>query len=175
LGGRPRSINVVDRLGHSFGGLVALEIARLLSEAGQTVELVGLLDTHLPRTATAQAQFTFEPMIERPSGSAVIRRAREALQAQGRRILPGRLPAVQVWSRQARAHLAGVIPHVGQRQFDAFFDHGQITSRRYRVQPSGGRVLLELGPARGTSGAPAAVPARAVPSRRPADLSSLDA
>jgi acyl-coenzyme A synthetase/AMP-(fatty) acid ligase/thioesterase domain-containing protein/acyl carrier protein len=131
-------------LGHSFGGLVALEIARLLSEAGQTVELVGLLDTHLPRTATAQAQFTFEPMIERPSGSAVIRRAREALQEQGRRILPRGLPAVRVWSRQARAHLAGVIPHVGQRQFDAFFDHGQITSRRYRVKPYGGRVLLVL-------------------------------
>ena len=129
-------------LGHSFGGLVALEIARLLTEAGQRVEVVGLLDTYLPRTAAAQAQLAFEKMAERPSASTPLRRVREALQEQGRRILPDGLPALQAWSRQARARLAGVIPFAGQRQFDAFFDHERLTLRRHEVLPYGGRAFL---------------------------------
>jgi thioesterase domain-containing protein len=35
-------------LGYSFGGLVALEIGRLLRATGSTVEFVGLLDTTIP-------------------------------------------------------------------------------------------------------------------------------
>ncbi|QSB22666.1 alpha/beta fold hydrolase [Curtobacterium sp. 24E2] len=37
-------------VGHSLGGLIALEIARLLTESGEQVEHVALLDTYLPRT-----------------------------------------------------------------------------------------------------------------------------
>jgi amino acid adenylation domain-containing protein len=35
-------------IGHSFGGLVAYEMARQLVDAGESVTLLGLLDTHLP-------------------------------------------------------------------------------------------------------------------------------
>jgi thioesterase domain-containing protein len=131
-------------LGHSFGGLVALEIARLLVEAGQTVELVGLLDTYLPHTASALPAPSFEPMTKRPSASMPFQGVRKALQKQALRVLPDGLPALQAWGRQARARLAGVVTYPGQLQFDALFDHGKLAARRYEVKPYGGRVFLVL-------------------------------
>ena len=130
-------------LGHSFGGLVALEIARVLTDAGESVDFVGLLDTYLPRSSGQQPTPTFEPMVQRPSTKA-FDKARDFAQAQVRRVLPDGLPALRQWNRQARAYLAGAVPFSGQRQFDAFFDHGAITSRRYQVRPYAGRTMLVL-------------------------------
>jgi thioesterase domain-containing protein len=131
-------------IGHSFGGLVALEIARVLTDAGETVDFVGLLDTYLPRSSGKQPTMNFEPMVERPSAATAVDKARDFAQAQVHRVLPDGLPALRQWNRQARAYLAGVVPFSGQRQFDAFFDHGAITSRRYHLRPYAGRTMLVL-------------------------------
>ncbi len=131
-------------VGHSFGGLVALDIARLLTDAGETVELVALLDTYLPSSSGKVPAFEYVPMAERPLRPTVMRRAGRALSKPIRYVLPDGLPAVRQWNRQARAYLAGVVVFSGQQQFDAFFDHGAITGRRYAVAPYPGRAMVVL-------------------------------
>jgi amino acid adenylation domain-containing protein len=42
-------------IGHSFGGLLAIELARKLQQQGETVKFVGLLDTHMPGRYTEMA------------------------------------------------------------------------------------------------------------------------
>jgi acyl-coenzyme A synthetase/AMP-(fatty) acid ligase/thioesterase domain-containing protein/acyl carrier protein len=136
-------------VGHSFGGLVALEIARLLADAGETVDLVGLVDTYLPRSASVPPLTSFTRMAERPGRSTTLRRGRAAAGRRVARLLPGGIApdgllSLELWSRRLHASFAGVIPFSGQRQFDAFFDHGVIASRRYQVQPYNGRTVLVL-------------------------------
>lgn len=131
-------------LGHSFGGLVALEIARVLTDAGERVDFVGLLDTYLPRSAGLQPTPIFESMVDRPSAPTLLRLGRQLVNPVIHRLLPDGLPALRQWSRQGRAYLAGMVPFSGQRQFDAFFDQGIITSRRFKLRPYAGRALVVL-------------------------------
>jgi thioesterase domain-containing protein/acyl carrier protein len=129
-------------LGHSFGGLVALETARRLVAAGEQVELLGLLDTYLPRSAGQQPTYVYETLTEKKDehhGSF-----RRGLKGVQQRLLPDGLPVLQEWGRHARAYAAGLVPFSGQRQFDAFFDHGNLAMRRYRPEPYRGRTLVVL-------------------------------
>jgi acyl-coenzyme A synthetase/AMP-(fatty) acid ligase/thioesterase domain-containing protein len=131
-------------LGHSYGGLIALEVAHRLRAAGEQVELVGLLDTYLPTNFASQPALSFETMPDRPHKPTVIRRAQERVTKQIERVLPDGLPALSLVTKRVRGHLAGMVPWSGQHQFDAFFDHGTITSRRYVMKPYDGRVAIVL-------------------------------
>ncbi len=42
-------------IGHSFGGILAIELARALQQQDETVKFVGLLDTHIPSRYTEMA------------------------------------------------------------------------------------------------------------------------
>ncbi|WP_423923843.1 alpha/beta fold hydrolase [Frigoribacterium sp. 2-23] len=135
-------------VGHSFGGLVALEIADQLVAGGQEVELVTLLDTFLPRSAEEMPQLEFAKLAPRAPSAAPSPLARVAGGIAGvvrkpvERLLPDGLPAVGQLGERVRARMAGVIPFDGQRQFDAFFDHATLAGRKYRIKPYAGRVLF---------------------------------
>jgi len=131
-------------LGHSYGGLVAMEIAQVLRAGGQEVQLVGLLDTYLPGSIEQQPDTQLQPVMRNtPAGSsrgaAVVDLANRV-----RAVLPSGIPALDQWSRAIRSRIAGVIPQRGQLQYDAFFDHGVLTARRYEVKPYAGRAVLVL-------------------------------
>ncbi|MBM9469407.1 alpha/beta fold hydrolase [Nakamurella leprariae] len=122
-------------LGHSFGGLLALEAARRLSEAGEEVALVAMLDTFLIGGPASQQRSPSEAV-----EAAAPRSGRIAGALRG--ALPAGLPERGQWGRHLRGRLAGVVPFRGQRQFDAFFDHTVRIAQRHRLQPWDGDVLL---------------------------------
>ena len=128
-------------VGHSFGGLVALEIARRLAAAGECVATVGLLDTYLPRSAGEEKIPEFEKLPTRPSRLvSALSRAVSPVRA----VLPDGLPGVEQLGRQTRARLAGVVRFRGQRQFDAFFDNAVLVTRRHTVIPYVGQAFVVL-------------------------------
>ncbi len=133
-------------VGHSFGGLIALEIARVLEQAGEVVELVTLLDTYYPSSLHEPPSHDFgviAPVITATSArTTALTSTRDHLQAQVHRILPDGLPRLNLWTRRLRGYLAGVLHHSGQRQFDALFDHGTIVARKYRLAPYSGRSFV---------------------------------
>ena len=130
-------------VGHSFGGLVALEVARQLTEAGEQVELVTLLDTYFPRSHNPPPEqtFAFLDSVPRLQNKQVRSNVMSAIL---QRMLPDGLPQFRLLSRRIRGHLAGMLVQPGQRQFDAFFDHGTIVSRRYVVRPYSGRTIVVI-------------------------------
>ncbi|PRY69377.1 acyl-CoA synthetase (AMP-forming)/AMP-acid ligase II [Glaciihabitans tibetensis] len=143
-------------VGHSFGGLVALEIAQLLTGAGETVAMVTLLDTYLPKHAgslrlaesfdTGSSRgFSDEPRARVPLARSPLARGPRARTPLARVPL-ARVPRAPEWGRHLRARAAGLVPFAGQDQFQAFFDHGQLAARRYSVSAYSGRVLLALVP-----------------------------
>ncbi|PRY69403.1 acyl-CoA synthetase (AMP-forming)/AMP-acid ligase II [Glaciihabitans tibetensis] len=126
-------------MGHSYGGLVALDVARQLIEAGETVELTALLDTYLPSSSDA--------MRDAVVGTAENRRRRSGLAWLMHRpiAVPFRsqtLPPLTDWPRHFRSRTAGLVFYPGRRQFDAYFDHSIISSRKYRINAFPGKVLL---------------------------------
>lgn len=128
-------------VGHSFGGMIALDIARRLEAAGEYVATVGLLDTYLPRSAGEETIPEFEKLQTRPSK---VTSALTRLSAPLRTVLPDGLPAVEQVARQTRARLAGIVPFEGQRQFDAFFDHSILVARRHEIRPYDGPAFVVL-------------------------------
>lgn len=130
-------------LGHSFGGLVALEIARLLTSAGEPVELVGLLDTLLPRSVSLRQLVGDEEIpYQTPRGQAAVGNGRSFLQNRIRRVLPDGLPTPHLMMRHLRSYVAGIVPQSGHWQFEALFGHGVLVSRRHKVQPYAGRCFV---------------------------------
>ncbi|MEO5834272.1 MAG: non-ribosomal peptide synthetase [Nakamurella sp.] len=138
-------------LGHSFGGLVALELARTLTAAGETVDLVTVLDTYLPRSSGVMpVTATPAPTRDTPprgAGETTSRRLCRRLSAAGGRWLaPGGTPLRQDLTfrvvRRLRAVTAGVVQFAGQRHFDAFFDQGVMISGRYELRPYQGCTLM---------------------------------
>jgi acetoacetyl-CoA synthetase len=68
--------------GHSFGGLLAFEIARLLSEQGQEVDWLGLIDAELSTEAQSPARrWSHRLALPYHYGRAAMRKPREALRA----------------------------------------------------------------------------------------------
>ncbi|RKR76387.1 AMP-binding protein [Frondihabitans australicus] len=143
-------------IGHSFGGVVALEVARQLTEAGREVESVTILDTYLPRNVeTADSE-------ESPAAdeSLAVSGGQEPTLATGpiralagvkalpsvllHRLVPDGLPPRDEYGRQIRAHLAGYLVHRGQRQYDSFFDRSVLLMRKHVVRPCPGRAALVL-------------------------------
>jgi len=68
--------------GHSFGGLLAFEIARLLSEEGEEIEWLGMIDAELSTEAhTAARRWGHRLALPFHFARAALRRPRAALQA----------------------------------------------------------------------------------------------
>jgi len=139
---RPHGPYVI--VGHSLGGLVALEVARALAASGEPVDHVVLLDTYLPRSASEQGVLEFarlqEP--EQTGRSRIAAAVRHAAERQVRKVLPGGLAQFRRVGRRIRSIGAGVIRYQGQRQFDALFDHATRVAKGHALQPYEGRVTF---------------------------------
>ncbi|WIB78703.1 non-ribosomal peptide synthetase [Curtobacterium sp. MCPF17_002] len=130
-------------VGHSFGGLVAVEMAALLTAAGHEVRRVVLLDTYLPEHAAEQADSVEFGELDlgssgRSARGGVGRAVLERTSAFRSRVVG---PFGQV-GRHARAYGAGMFRWDGQRQFRAFFDHALVVSRGYRPPTFDGPVTI---------------------------------
>ncbi len=110
--------------GHSFGGLVALEIAHRLLADGDEVMLLALIDTYLPR----------ESALALP-GFASLTGAADS----------GAGGPVEWVRRRMSARLAGIVPEWGRRRYDAFFECGVRAWKRYVVRPYAGRSIMVFG------------------------------
>ena len=132
-------------VGHSFGGLVALEMAAVLTEAGHEVRRVVLLDTYLPEQASEQADVVEFGQLD--LGRRTTRSVPGVLQrlASSTAALRGKFdaPFARI-ARRARGHGAGVFRWEGQRHFRAFFDHALLVSRGYEPRPYSGPVTLVI-------------------------------
>lgn len=129
-------------VGHSLGGLVALEIARMLTDAGEHVDHVVLLDTYLPRTTAEQGALEFARLPQRQHSSVAAAKVRRGIDRQVRRVLPGGAAQFRRVGRRLRAYGAGVFQYDGQKQFDAFFDQAALMAKRYQVPEYDGRVTF---------------------------------
>ncbi len=115
--------------GHSFGGVVAFEMAQQLCSAGETVSLLALLD---PATSP--------PLLRQVRWITTASRAGRA----------GRLTAAWRLGRRAGgwvAHsvegaTAGLVTRPPDAQLEAFFYLNQRMGRRYRPSAYGGRTIL---------------------------------
>ncbi|GAA0811319.1 alpha/beta fold hydrolase [Spirilliplanes yamanashiensis] len=113
--------------GHSLGGLIALEVARQLTAAGEQVALVAVLDTYLPKAAKDS---TFAGPAAQPQAGLLAR-----LRGDSR----------ELWSYRLRLPLAGIVPFDGITQYGVFFEQGHLLTRLHgRVRPWPGRALLFL-------------------------------
>lgn len=131
-------------VGHSLGGLIALEIARLLTESGEQVEHVALLDTYLPRTGAEGVRQQFGRLEPREHRNPAVRAAGQRLAAAVRRVLPSGMSWGDHVAKRARAYSAGVLRHGGQKDFDAFFDQAELVTRRHHPTPFHGRATYVL-------------------------------
>ncbi|GAA3337452.1 hypothetical protein GCM10017714_04550 [Curtobacterium pusillum] len=126
-------------VGHSLGGLVALEIARQLTEAGEQVEHLALLDTYLPRSKSEQARLHFGRMEPREASNPTVRSLQKGVDKLVKRVMPAGVPYGAQAAKRFRAYTAGVLRFGGQKDFDAFFDQAEIVTRRHHPTPFAGR------------------------------------
>ncbi|CRK49612.1 putative non-ribosomal peptide synthetase [Rhodococcus sp. RD6.2] len=113
-------------VGHSLGGVIAMEVARLLEADGHHVQIVICLDTilggplseggpDLPRTAGTR------PAVDGPAPS------RGAL-----------------WRTRFRLLTAGIVPRPAQKQWDLFHELGRRVALLHKLQPWHGRVAVVM-------------------------------
>ena len=131
-------------VGHSLGGLVALEVAKLLTEGGEHVEHVAILDTYLPRSSAEQAQLHFGRMQPTPVRNPALRAVKHGLDRMAKRILPAGVPVGEEFAKRVRAYGAGVLRYGGQKDFDALFDQASIVTRRHTPTPYAGAATFVL-------------------------------
>jgi thioesterase domain-containing protein/acyl carrier protein len=103
--------------GHSFGGLVAFEMASRLERVGETVALLAILDTPAPALRAKRAERA------RPEATVTGTMRRLAISAIGRA------------QREAELATAGLIAR-RLRQYRVFFLLSRRLTRRYRPQSS---------------------------------------
>lgn len=131
-------------VGHSLGGLIALEIARLLTESGEQVEHVALLDTYLPRTGAEGVRQQFGRLEPREHRNPAVRVVSRRLAGAVRRVMPTGMSWGDHVAKRMRAYSAGVLRHGGQKDFDAFFDQAELVTRRHHPTPFHGRATYVL-------------------------------
>ncbi|TCK59161.1 non-ribosomal peptide synthetase [Curtobacterium sp. PhB136] len=132
-------------IGHSFGGLVAIEMAAILTAAGQEVRRVVLLDTYLPEQSAEQAdRVEFGELDLGQSTRRAFPGIGKALADRTAAFRKRAVTPVAQLGRHARAYGAGVFSWKGQRQFRAFFDHALVVSRRHRPTVYAGDVTLVI-------------------------------
>jgi thioesterase domain-containing protein/acyl carrier protein len=132
-------------VGHSFGGMVAYELALRLSAEGEEVAVLGLIDTFLPENAMDELAVTkeFGRLIDRPSPSLLGRVAAAVLPSSAASL--DTTSRLRTFVRLARGRTAGIVRYKGQQQFDTFFYQSVLASRSYRPGPYGGRAIVVSG------------------------------
>lgn len=127
--------------GHSFGGLVAAEVARQLTAAGEEVEALVILDTYLPRNVWSEdetqdrAEILAAPARRTPLSVAL---------GLKKRFVPDGIPRGENIGRQARAYLGGMLQFEGQLQYDSFLDRATLLGRKYVLKPYAGRTVVVM-------------------------------
>ena len=116
-------------IGYSFGGLVAYEIAQQLADAGETVGVLGLLDTYLP---WSDGIHTIVEMAD----SGLPGRALQLVRRQP-------LHAVR-WSlgKLPRMLVAGPVRYNGELHHEMLCIQARFVHRTYRPRPYAGPVTL---------------------------------
>jgi amino acid adenylation domain-containing protein len=128
--------------GYSFGGLVALEIAHQLRRAGETIELLFLLDPSEPLTDG----YLLRPWIQRHM-QQLASNPRNALPYVGTRALAILRRAVWEWIGYHLVHFYGRHPNpisarlLPKNRWPAFWYTTQRLGRAYNPQPYDGEVL----------------------------------
>jgi len=149
--------------GHSMGGLIALEMAHLLTAAGEEVALLVLVDTYLPaslRMAWGSDEQPADPTAASVGqaatatggvGLGVAReyqrrmRVRPRLRSLGRMLLPEQRRNVfnkDTLRRMAQLPLTGLFVLPGLDEFEAFFNYSRMLERFYRPRPWPGRTVV---------------------------------
>ncbi|OLT10615.1 hypothetical protein BJF78_28680 [Pseudonocardia sp. CNS-139] len=114
-------------VGHSYGGLLALETAARLAAEGEDVPLVVLLDTMLPDAVTA--------------------RARAGAPDPGPAPEPLAVPSLRRrWQMHAGLLGAGIVRYRPQLRDDVFWEQSLRLINRHRLTTWGGRTLLFTAP-----------------------------
>ncbi|MCM3885792.1 thioesterase domain-containing protein [Frankia sp. R82] len=136
-------------VGHSFGGLIALETARLLRAAGHEVALLALIDTYLPGTARLTRSGAIIPTSQlegrHPDRPEAVpdREGRGTLAAGegpglGPRVVADRLRQL------VELPLAGLVRFRGAHRYEAFHNQGRILTMTYRPHTYAGRTSVWL-------------------------------
>ncbi|MFT3877637.1 MAG: alpha/beta fold hydrolase [Propioniciclava sp.] len=112
-------------VGHSLGGLFALETAHLLRARGYDIALTVLLDTLLPGNL-AQLGGDQAPQIRTPGGRKQTRR--------------------ELWSTRLQLLGAGLVRYQPAVRDQVFFQHGLRLTEWYRVRPWDGPTEVFLTP-----------------------------
>lgn len=129
---RPRGPYVL--VGHSYGGLVALEVARHLRSVGHEVSLLALVDAFPPNPPPESSG----GRTRGPAGRMVAEAARVWSALPGGGVL-GRLIALP------RMLTAGPIRYRGIKHYGAFFNRGWLMQQLYRAEPYAGRAVVYVG------------------------------
>jgi thioesterase domain-containing protein len=121
-------------VGHSYGGAVALEVARQLRLAGYDVALLALVDVLPPvPPADAGAGRSRSPVTRMPAEAA---RVWAALPGQG---AIGRLVALP------RMVTAGPVRYRGIKHYGGFYNRGLVMQQLYRPKPYPGDAVVYAG------------------------------
>lgn len=125
--GDPRTTERARRplilVGHSLGGLLALETAHLLTDAGYRVDGLVMLDTVLPGH------------LARGAGEAIPRVRIAGMREQTRR---------ELWKTRFQLLGAGWFPFSPTTRDEVFFQHGLRLTERYHPRPWAGRTKVYL-------------------------------
>jgi acyl-coenzyme A synthetase/AMP-(fatty) acid ligase/thioesterase domain-containing protein/acyl carrier protein len=136
-------------LGHSFGGLVAFEIAQRLRSEGEEVAVLGLIDTFLPGSAMNELAVTEQFGRLAPREPQGIRGRLQRVVAPVSEVSLQDTSPLRAFVRLARARTAGLVRYRGQQQFDTFFYQSVLAARRYRAMPYDGRAVVVVGQTNG--------------------------
>lgn len=125
--------------GHSWGGIVAAELARQLTDRGRHVAMVALLDVLDPRYPHFDDPVDAPGPTEAPAGEAGATPGRWPRTSR----LVGRCRQLGVVVRSGAAALSGA-PRTPAK-IDLFARHSMILARRHRFRPWGGRATVVMG------------------------------
>ena len=116
-------------VGHSFGGLVAYELAQQLVAEGETVGLLGLLDTYVP---WSDGEHAFDELDDRrpdePAVALVLRRLSDRFR--------------QLWATGPRRLFVDLVRHRPLLRHRLLAAQARIVHRTYRPLPYDGSATL---------------------------------
>ena len=137
-------------VGHSLGGLIALEMAQMLRAAGEQVGLLALLDTTLPRSAGADSRPDELAVAGSDAGNDAGAGPGTALELRPDPVRSQRLPhlVTEILPRVKKIHkafrlpLTGIVRYPGLAQYDVFFHQSRYLTASYRPESYDGPAVL---------------------------------